>query len=221
MIKMAEKPSQQKRQTAFKARIADLISGEYVVKDGWEPNYILTKGLAISRSNIIGVVVSKSDSEDLNYQSIMLDDGSGRITIRNFEPNNKITDVSIGDIINVIGRPREYGREIYIVPEIVKKIADKKWLEVRKLELQKQDSGHKPADDTKKEEKPVEEKVTEVDDVTQNLLEAVRQADVGEGADIEEVIQKSGIENAEKLINRLLMEGDLFEIKPGRIKVLE
>ncbi|MBW3000227.1 hypothetical protein KY339_06160 [Candidatus Woesearchaeota archaeon] len=221
MIEMAEKPPQQKRQTAFKARIADLISGEYVVKDGWEPNYILTKGLAISRSNIIGIVVSKSDSEDLNYQSIMLDDGSGRITIRNFEPKNKITDVSVGDIINVIGRPREYGREIYIVPEIVKKIADKKWLEVRKLELQKQDSGHKPEDDAKQESPPVEEKVTEIDDVTQNLLEAVRQADVGEGADIEEVIQKSGIENAEKLINRLLMEGDLFEIKPGRIKVLE
>ena len=45
-------PEPQKRQIACKAKIADLINGEYIKEEGWTPNYIITKqGKHISRIN--------------------------------------------------------------------------------------------------------------------------------------------------------------------------
>ncbi len=65
-------PEPQKRQIACKARIADLINGQYVKEEGWTPNYIITKqGKHISRINLIGTVISKTE-EGLNYQSIVV-----------------------------------------------------------------------------------------------------------------------------------------------------
>ncbi len=70
----------QKRQVAFKVRIKDIIDGKYIVEEGWQPNYIITcSGEKISRVNIIGTIVLKSDEENLNYKSVVLDDGTGKI----------------------------------------------------------------------------------------------------------------------------------------------
>ncbi|MBU0535404.1 MAG: hypothetical protein KKE20_00430 [Nanoarchaeota archaeon] len=126
----------QARQTAVKTRISSLINGQYVVQQGWEPNYILYNDEKISRINIIGVIVSKNQNELSNNKSVMIDDGSGRISVRTFDESSVLDSVSVGEMIILIGRPREYGNEIYIVPEIIKPLQDKRWAEVRRLELE-------------------------------------------------------------------------------------
>ena len=116
-------PEPQRRQVAYKVRIKDLVNGRYVKEEGWNPNYIITNdGRQINRVNLIATVVSKPTEQDINYQSIILDDGTGRISIRNFEQNNLFDNIKLGDIILLIGRPREYGNEIYILAETIKKI---------------------------------------------------------------------------------------------------
>jgi len=72
----------------------------------------------------------------------------------------------------------------------------------------------------KEYEKTVEEELVEEKSPIDNLLNTIRNLDKGDGVDIEELLKLKG-ENSESLISTLLKEGELFELKPGRIKVLE
>jgi len=40
----------------------------------------------------MAVVVSKENLENTNYQNLIIDDGSGRISIRSFEGNNNFSN---------------------------------------------------------------------------------------------------------------------------------
>ena len=56
---------------------------------------------------------------------------------------------------------------------------------------------------------------------TQKIFRIIKKLDKGAGADIEDILLESGIENAEKYITTLINEGEIFEIRPGKVKVLE
>lgn len=215
----------QKRQVAYKVKISDIVNGEYVTQEGWNPNYVHAKGKKISRANIMGVVVSKSG--DVEYPSMVIDDGSEKISIKSFEQNGVFKKIDIGSIIMVIGRPKKYGQEVYILPEIIKEMS-KEWLELRKKELvltDKEETGEGvPETRPEGQEEPVkapEENIGESkEDVfdADMLIEFIKKNDKGEGVDFKDMMQ---IDNAEKLVKRLLEEGDIFEIKPGVYKVLD
>lgn len=198
---------QQKRQVAYKVRIKDILDGEYIKEEGWMPNYIrLIDGAKVSRVNIIGTIVLKTDEQ--NYKSVLIDDGSGKLPVRSFEKYELFDGVGIGDVVLIIGRPREFG-EKYIVPEIIKKIDDQAWIELRKLELKKPDL------------KVSEEKVDVAVSPADKIFGLIKEADKGTGVDVEDIIRKSNISEAEKIIRSLLEEGEIFELKPGRVKILE
>jgi RPA family protein len=249
----------QTRQNAIKTRISSLLNGKYVVNEGWEPNHILFGDQKLSRVNIIGVVVSKNQNEFSNNTSIAIDDGSGRINVRSFEENIFLNNVSVGEVVVLIGRPREYSNEIYIMPEIVKAIEDKRWVEVRKLELGPeqrqfvQREVHAPSVFTKVVEPPIKQKESaenvympkaaevlgdeeEKEDAEQSagddapdekemtstrIIKLIKENDSGSGADFETVIGSAKDEKAEEIIQNLLKNGDIFELKPGKLKVLE
>ncbi len=200
---------QQKRQVAYKVRIKDILDGEYVKEEGWMPNYVrLVDGAKVSRVNIIGTIVLKTDEQ--NYKSIIIDDASGKLPVRSFEEHELFNGVEIGDVVLIIGRPREFG-EKYIVPEIIKKINDQAWIEVRKVELKKPE--------LKVNEEKIDEKA--ISNPADKIFSLIKEADKGNGVDIEDIIKRSNISDAEKIIRGLLEEGEVFELKPGRIKVLE
>lgn len=212
-------PESQRRQIAYKVRIKDLINGRYVKEEGWQPNYIITSdGRQVSRVNLIGTIVLKPTEENLNYQSIIVDDGSSKISIRSFE-GNVLKNVNVGDVILLIGRPREYGSEKYIVPEIVRVVDNKKWIDIRKLEIELHNKKNKRVnEDVVLKEEVVEEKKESQAD---KIFKLIKEIDDGEGADTEEIISKANVEHVEKIIANLLEEGEIFEIKPGKLKVLE
>ncbi|MFH1064560.1 MAG: hypothetical protein V1729_05745 [Candidatus Woesearchaeota archaeon] len=208
-----------KRQVAHKVRIADILNNRYVKEDGWLPNYISVGAKKVSRANILGVIVSKDAQEGSQAPNFMLDDGTGRLSLKFFEQGNSL---DVGDIVGVIGRPREFGAERYLVPEIIRKISNSKWIEVRKLELAL--SLH----NTKKEEHsnaPVvldteEETIEETNPLSQ-IAEIIKREDSGSGVSFEEISVKFSGSDPEEYVKRLLEQGDIFEVKPGRYKVLE
>jgi len=195
-----------KRQVAFKVKINEILNGEYKKEDGWQPNYLITEYGKISRVNVIAVLVSKNEDE----KSFMLDDGSGKIAMRTFE--NKNFDVDVGDIVLAIGRPREWNFQKYIMPEIIKRMKDKRWVEVRKLELEERKK-------IKKSYIEVKEEV--VLSPYQKILDLINVLDSGEGADFQDVLIKSKINDGEKILNNLLEQGEVFEVRPGKLKILE
>lgn len=211
----------QKRQVAHKVRIKDVLAGRYVKEEGWMPNYIETADKKqISRINLIGVIVSKQVEEGVNYQSILVDDGTGRISVKVFDENNRFDDVDVGDVVLLIGRPREYGSERYILLEILKKIKDEKWIQVRKLELGNEKENNEVKQEQKKEietEEIVENE--DIDSQYDKIIQKIKEFDKGNGADFEEVIKN--IDEGEKIIDDLLKKGEIFETSPGKLKVLE
>ncbi len=208
----------QKRQIAYKARISDIINGTYVKEEGWTPNYIEINNKRISRINIIGTVLSIENNETLN--SIIIDDGSGTISVRSFEKQNPFTNLSIGDIVLIIGRPREYSSERYVLVEIIKKTSPE-WLKLRSLELKtpvKKQETPEPQKPQVKTESVIEEEVIAEESPPDSLLEYIKNNDKGDGISYEELVKVAKDENT---IDYLLKEGEIFEIKPGFFKVLQ
>lgn len=197
------------RQTAYKVSISEILEGKFVREEGWEPNCVIINGLRISRVNLICVILSKEFNE--NYQEIVVDDGTGKINVRSFDEKINFDDFEVGDIILLIARLREFNKERYLAPEIVKKIEDRKWIELRKLELSK---NRNTAGETKKE--------SIVEDIeksnAEKILDIIRNLDKGDGANFEDVIKQA---KDDRIVYELLKQGEIFEFKPGRLKVLE
>lgn len=198
----------QKRQVAHKLQIRHLLEGTYHQKEGWEPNHLLINDQKISRINLLAVIVAQNQDQTFNF---LLEDGTGQISLRFFDLPKKIPQ--IGDTVLIIAKIREYNQERYLVPEIIKKIPQK-WLEVRKNEL-KNFSSATPPPPLKKE--PLEANQAPYE----YLLSLIKKLDQGQGADVEEILQKSSLPGGEELVETLLKEGDIFEISPGKVKILK
>ncbi|HJO01616.1 MAG: hypothetical protein QGI89_04370 [Candidatus Woesearchaeota archaeon] len=207
----------QKRQTAYKVRVRDILNSKYTKTEGSASNYLEMNEKKISRVNVVGVIVQKLGLD--NYKTIMIDDGTGRISTRVFEENVLLDKVDVGDIVLIIGRPREFSSEKYIIIETIKKI-NPIWAKVRKLEFEK----NVIKDDvfsnkvTSNNEKITEEIVDLTP--TNKVVKLIRQFDNGNGVSIEELSSKN-IKDMDKIIDMLLKGGDIFEVKPGKLKVLE
>lgn len=229
-----EKPkTTQKRQIAYKVKVKDLTEGNYVVVDGWEPNYVvLADSTKVSRANLMGVVVSKDTTDD-KRAVIVIDDGSSSISLRSFEENKSLQSAMVGELLKIIGRPRKFGTEMCIIPEIIKKVDNRKWIDVRKLELALKEKPSRKQRDPEKVEKtplieePVKKKKESGEDITEEkrspsvvVYNLIKNMDSGDGVDIEDIIKESKIDDTEQIIKGLLQEGEIFEIKRGKLKVL-
>ena len=165
--------------------------------------------------NIIAVIVAKDEN------SITLDDGTGQVIGRIFDNTDRLSDIDIGDLVLVIARPREFNSQLYLALEIIKKIGNKGWINYRKKELlliQKV----RNVDVLKKIEKPEAEIVQNVSTVNskERIIQIIKQLDAGSGTGIDDIIMLSKISNAEDIIQDMLLKGEIFEIKAGRLKLM-
>ncbi|RLE38669.1 hypothetical protein DRJ17_03355 [Candidatus Woesearchaeota archaeon] len=212
----------QKRLVAHKLWISDILNSRYIKQEGWQPNYIkCVDGREISRVNILGVIV---DKENVNgVLQFTLDDGTGQINTRAFEAPLKSDDVDTGNIVQIIGKVRAYNENIYILPEIITKIKDKRWIELRKHEIPQPIQIQAPEKNQTKEnysEEVVEDFEKEETD-SEKIYKLIKELDIGDGADFQEIIDKSNLRNAEFIVKNLLATGDIFEVKPGKLKTLD
>lgn len=131
---------ERKRLPAVKTKVAALINGKYVKQEGFNPNYVLTPaGMRLSRINIMATIVDKFLSESGRFASITLDDGSGTIRAKAFNAVSIFENFSPGDIIDFVGRVKEYQDETYLVPEIIRKVDDPNYELLRDLDIKMQE----------------------------------------------------------------------------------
>ena len=129
--------------------------------------------------------------------------------------------IGVSDIVLIIGRPREFSSEKYILIESIKKIPPA-WAKVRKLELEKNLIGEiikKKGNKVVSDKHSIEENVVDLGPHNR-VFRLIKELDKGEGVSIEELSSRNIID-IDKVIDILLKEGDIFEIKPGKLKVLE
>lgn len=208
----------QKRPVAYKKRIADLIDAKYIKTGGQAANFLQAVGQDISRVNVIAAVVSRADFQ--NYVNISIDDGTGRISARAFDNTALVSNIKVGDVVMIIGKPREFSSEKYILIEAIKKVSPA-WAKFRKIELEGvHGQGYAAKNGVEDKHDKADETETSYSGQTNKIIKVIKELDKGDGVSIDDLLSK-GIENADSIIDALLRRGDIFETKPGKIKVLE
>ncbi|MGV8171278.1 MAG: hypothetical protein ACP5OA_01120 [Candidatus Woesearchaeota archaeon] len=205
-----------KRQTAYKCTIKTLNDGVFIKKQGWESNYVMTEYGDLSRVNIIAVVVSKEDN------GITIEDGTGQISGRLFEKVEQLNDIIIGDLVLIIGRPREFNNKIYLTIEVVKKISPN-WINYRKKELlllkKIRETSQVPTVDKKIREPEIVESTGTMNS-RERIAKTIKELDRNDGAPIDDVLRLSKVSNGEELISEMMMRGEIYESKAGHIKLM-
>lgn len=186
------------RFVAYKVSLFDVLTSPT------QDDRMLWKNRVVGRVNVIGTVVSIQTKE--KYNNVFLDDGTGTVSMRFF--GSGYPDVSIGEIVQMIGRPRVFGQERYLAPEIITKIDDPTWITIRMRERELLESDHSPP----------EQKVPEKENSIERCVEMIKLQDKGEGIDVDVLLAQS---IPEELIHELLKGGTIFETRPGRVKLLE
>lgn len=212
------------RSTAIKVRIKDIQEGEYVRAN---PNYVLTPcGERITRARVMATVVARFVSEDERYASITLDDGSDTISVRAFRDEVEfIKKIKEGDLVDVIGKIKEYEGEKYLTAECIRVIDDPNWELVRKLELllkerEKEKPGKEEETGIEVEEIKLESEDEEEKDKKLVILNLIEELDEGEGVKYITLLKESGFdeEELESVLTELMQEGEIYEPKIGRFK---
>ncbi len=201
-----------KRWVAYKMLLKDIHSGNFT-----EDGFLLIGSKQIIRVNIVATVVSKYISEDGKFGSITLDDGTDTIRVRFFEDTSQIENIEVGDIVRVIGRLRKYEDEVYIVPEIIRVLDDPNYEIINKLEAIK----HRVI--VSKPEEIVEEEIEIITSPKEDVIKAIKELDMGEGVEIKQIAEALNIEEKviEDIVAELMADGDVYEPKPGKVKLLE
>ncbi|MFA5061422.1 MAG: OB-fold nucleic acid binding domain-containing protein [Candidatus Pacearchaeota archaeon] len=196
-----------KRNIAYKMRIGDILKGKPMSDEG-KFLFLELGDKKLVRVNIIANCVDKFVQEgEKKYASVTLDDASGQIRLKAFgEDIEPMKGIMQGDTLQVIGNIREWNGELYIIPEIAKKV-DPRWLLVRKLEIQKS-----------WKEVPLG-KNSPIKDL---ILQKIKEAESEGGIDVDTIIMS--VEATPNVINgeikKILEEGLIYEPRPGRLRYL-
>ncbi|NOZ76889.1 MAG: hypothetical protein GXO65_04285 [Euryarchaeota archaeon] len=178
----------------------------------------------VSRVRVLGTVVSKFVSDTGSFGSLTLDDGTDTIQARAFsEDLDKIELIRPGDMVDIVGRVREYNGEEYIALEAAARIEDPNWELVRRLELyMRRDSipGQltPPPGGGEESIQVEEESVTE--DKGLVVLGILEELDEGDGVSYSDLLARAAIseDELEEVLGDLMGRGDIYEPKIGRFK---
>ena len=127
---------QRKRNVAYKLRIGDILKGVPMMAEG-RFMFLELGDKKVVRVNLLANCVDKFIQEgEKQFASLTVDDASGQLKLKAFgEDIEPLKEVIQGDTLQIIGNIREWNGEIYMIPEVIKKV-DTQWLLVRKLEIQ-------------------------------------------------------------------------------------
>lgn len=228
-----------KRETAYKLRIGDILSGTPIVEDipqevAPNPNETISSqnttkerfrflelgDKKIIRVNVIANIVDKYESAgEKRYSTITIDDATGQIRAKAFGDGvDMIKELTHGDTIIIIGVLRSYGGEVYISPEIVKK-ADPRYLLVRKLEIE----GKSAKQAVSKESATDVSGSAKVLTTREQIIEIIKSEPNSSGVSTEEIILKIKSASPEIInseIIRLIEDGMIYEPRPSRVRWL-
>jgi RPA family protein len=242
-----------KRMPAVKTRIVDIVNGKYfsAEKEKMKAAFVVTSfGQKISRVNLIATVIDKFVSEDGNYCSLTLDDGTSLIKSKTFKEDTKILkDYELGDLILLIGKLREYNGEVYINAEATRKVMDANFEILRRFEiLQELRKKKKMTEEIKNLANQISEEelreyskkkynidenalqviressiVEKVEDYKPALLEVINKLDDGKGVEINKIFEVANLPESviEHTLNELLANGSLYEPTVGILKIIK
>ena len=215
MVEDAAGQEIRKRNIAYKLRIGDIVKGVPMMGEASAeaPARFMFLELGdkkIVRVNILANCVDKFiQDEERKFGTLTVDDASGQLKLKAFgEDIEVLKGIMQGDTLQIIGNVREWNGELYVLPEVVKKV-DSRWLLVRKLEIQ----------NARKDLPVVGGRDSGLKD---GIMAKIKGAESDGGIDVDALIMD--IEASPDAINaeikKLLEEGLVYEPRPGRLRYL-
>lgn len=206
------------RQTAKKVLVSEITSGKWVKKEGMEPSFVVTaQKEKVARARVLATVVGKFVSEDGNFGSITLDDGTDTIRAKAWKELKVFEGVEVGQMTDVVGKVREYNGEIYMMPEWFGKVEDPNTEILRRLEITKRAELLKSGKIKKADEAP-EQAADERKELIRKEILVLLDANP-KGITYTDVMTK--VKHPEALVeaamNEILEEGICYEPTPGKI----
>lgn len=210
-------PSHVNLSGAVRLTIQNILQGTYIQESEQNPNYLLLENnQKVYRLNVVAVVLDQQKIGSLT--NLLVEDGTGKIVVRFFEEQKNLTHCTPGSVVLIIGKLRMYSQEKYISPDVCKRISPL-WLKVRSQEL----SQHKPGEIPLIQEKKADSPLTLEEEKTlpsEKLIKLIKQLDEGGGAGMEDLLEKSPLQNTEQIVEQMLKKGEIYQITPGKVKVL-
>ena len=189
-----------KRFTAMRVWISDILAGSFANSNSMTPaELILQDNQTVNRVALCGIVVQNITGSN---PQLSIDDSTGVIALRALDMPEQVLTIQPGTPVLVVGRPRQFMNNIYILIEIIKHLPDVRWLEVWKQTVPRMNLQPKQGS-------------------TDDILQLIKSDNTGAGADVDKIIKTSGIPDCENMIADLLLKGVIFEVSPGRVKILE
>jgi len=211
-----------KRETAYKLRIGEILNGTPVIEETKSAEmgnkerfrFLEVAEKQIIRVNLIANVIDKFNSEgEKKFATLTIDDATGQIRLKLFgEDISKFENLNQGDTIIIIGLLRSYNNEVYIAPEIIKKI-DPKYLLIRKLEIEK----------NQKDKQINSNELGQVSSLREEIIKTLKSSEDSGGIETEQIILKLKSSDPSAInseIIKLIEDGVIFEPRPGRVRYL-
>ena len=126
-----------RRYPAVPLKIKYILEGRYVPNEGFTSFLVTNFGMPVSRTHVLGTVTNVYETDDKKYAFIVIDDGTGNIRSKSFQDITIFENIKVGDIVDLIGRIREYNDERYIAPELLTKLNDTNMISYRNVEIAK------------------------------------------------------------------------------------
>jgi len=224
------------RSVVTRISFKEINDGTVIKDEPSQPSFLLTKDdERLYRIFNYGVIVDKELQGTV--ASLLVDDGTAILNVKLFEEKKELENLSIGAAILLVAKVRLFNQVKYLAPEIIK-VVDPLWLKVQcasRKEKKQTQPVFQPESSQDKPEIKIVEKTAQKDSSqkmelaadpdkskfpVEKLIDLINKLDSGSGATIEEIIEKSPLAETEKLIERMLESGDIFQSLPGKVKVL-
>lgn len=207
-----------KRNTAFIFWIKDLAAASPLLNEAGFRVFNIA-GKQVRRVNVLAAVVDSYENADKKYKALTLDDGSGQIRVKAWDEDTSLmSSLSIGDMALVIGMLHESNGEIFVRPEILRKMSAE-WAFARRQYLNSV-YGKQEAEHFKVSEEVIEEPVEPSMEARGKVVSLIS-SDEGM-VNVEELIAKAAMPSrlVEKILDELIKEGEIFRPKAGFVQAL-
>lgn len=117
------------RATAVKLAVEDIILSDYTETKGrTQPNFIMIRGKKVERVRVMGNILNIYKPADKNHGSITIKDKTGDIQARAFKGAlSQFKGLEEGDLVDIVGKPREHDGVRYINVETVVSFKTGRW----------------------------------------------------------------------------------------------
>lgn len=211
-----------KRHTAYKVWIADIVNRPYEKGLGeFDPNYVQIQDKKVSRVNIIATVIAKQEQD--TSATVNLDDGTAGMQAIIWDNKAMVQNIKVGATVIAIGKVREFNNQRQIALEIIRELTPE-WRKLREEELKNEFTAPLQQAAPQQVTQTVTNNTTTTQvtqaDIRKEVLQAIETLDTDDGADFFKIVQTTGKDEEliDATVQALLKEGEIFEVKPGKLR---